>query len=198
MNSEIFIKCLGMLQGAFGAIDENRVKALKFALEDFTDNDLMFATKNILKTFKPTGANPFPVPAQFFSAIGADSEAKAEKAIAMINEATGRFGAYYSLDFGYPEIHSVINRFGGWVLMCAWTKEDWSINEGRLKVALKTAFEFGVGETINHVAGIFERTNCMIRDRDIVCLLRRRPLIEYQADTGKIKRDQDFSRISQS
>ncbi len=180
MNKKIFVDCIAFLQGSFGAISEERFKSLNFALQGFSDDQLKAATKEILMTFRPTSSNPFPVPADFMAAIGADAKTKAEKAFCKIVKAISTVGAYRSVDFGDSEIHSTISRFGGWVMLCTWTQEDWNINEGRFKAALESAYQCKTNETITHVCGIFERTNGMLRKCDIIALAEtKRPFLDY-------------------
>lgn len=162
MENKTFASCMGFLQAQFGAVSKERIDGLFLALSDINDADFTEATKSILKTFHPTSACPFPVPADFYEASGEDPEAQAEGAIRQIVDAIQTHGAYRSIDFG-DEINSTIARFGGWPAICHWSDEEWNINEGRMKASLIYSFRYGAGESCGHLVGIAEGRNGEIR-----------------------------------
>ena len=158
MTMEIFSKCYGFLQATFGKQKPELLKAHAEILKDLDDETLLRATKGILKNFTPTAACTFPAPAHFFEYSGNDNSSNAQELIGMVRKSVRTCGAYMSMDFGSPALHSVIDRWGGWEKICDWGQEEWDINEGRFRVALESAINSGdIGP--ERLKGIHEKEN---------------------------------------
>lgn len=158
MTNELFTQCIGLLQAQFGKMPDERVRGLYVALDDLTDEQFKMAVKKIIRSFSPTSARPFPVPADFIEAAGISAEQEAKELMGLIQEAVFSVGSYRSVDFGSPELHGVIQRFGGWPAICQWDKKDWSINEGRFLTCLEHAID-NCDRGPEYLRGIAEANN---------------------------------------
>lgn len=158
MNSNVFTKCMIALQGVFGKIDDSKTKLYFSVLSSMSDSDFESATKKLITTFKPTSTVPFPVPAHFMDASGNTATTKAQDYMALLQKAIYSVGSYRSVDFGCPELHGVIERYGGWVEICKWTQKEWDINENRFTRALEIALEHN-DKGSDYLRGIVETEN---------------------------------------
>lgn len=158
MTLETFTSCMSILQGIFGQLEDTKVKIYHTVLSHMPDADFEIATKRLIKTFKPTSTVQFPVPANFSEAVGDTPTIKAQEYLSRLQKAVYSVGSYRSVDFGSPALHSVIDRFGGWGLICQWGQKEWDINESRFLKALEVAIEYGdVGPA--YLKGTIEATN---------------------------------------
>lgn len=157
-TQKVFAECLALLQGMFGAVAEAKMSSLAFALKDFDDEKMKIATSKLITSFRPTSTVPFPVPADFIEAAGVSAEQEAKELMGLIQEAVFSVGSYRSVDFGSPELHGVIQRFGGWPAICQWDKKDWSINEGRFLTCLEHAID-NCDRGPEYLRGIAEANN---------------------------------------
>lgn len=169
MESKTFFECMTLMQSVFGKIPEDKYNAYHKILMSIPDDAFVTACQELIKSYKPTSSATFPLPSSFFEYCGESKELKAERSIKQIVMAVSKYGAYRSVDFNDSAIHETINRFGGWPVICGWTKEDWNINEGRVKSVLVAAYQYG-SEGCGRVVGIAERTNGYLRDADMVLL----------------------------
>jgi hypothetical protein len=169
MDNKTFFECMTLLQSVFGKLPDDKSRAYYTILRSIPDDAFKNACGEIVKTFKPTSSASFPVPSMFFEYCGGNRELKAEHAIKQIVLCVRKYGAYRSVDFNDSAVHETINRFGGWPVICGWTKEDWNINEGRLKTSLVAAYQYG-SVPCGRVIGIAEKINGYLRDADSVLL----------------------------
>lgn len=158
MTKEVFSECMVILQGVFGSIESERSKGLFVALIDMSDKDIKLATKRIIKVFRPTSTVPFPVPSDFYDAAGKSAKNTAHELMGLIQDAVFSVGSYRSVDFGSPELHGVIQRFGGWPTICQWGQREWDINEGRFLAALEHALSCE-DKGAQYLVGIAEAQN---------------------------------------
>lgn len=192
MTKEKFTLCIGVLQELFGTIDSAKNKALYLALFDMTDSDMERAVKTLTKTFSPTAAKPFPLPVDFLEAVGKTVSQQAQYYLSLVQPAIFSVGRYRSVDFGCPALHSVINRYGGWVALCDWTQEEWNINEQRLLNALEAALISG-DDGGTHLAGIIESTNGKItRPGELQQVKRINGKIRYVDKTNYIENKKEL------
>lgn len=143
MDYNIFMENYGLLQTAFSTVSEEKTKLDFTVLKGMNNETFQAACKNLIKTFIPTAANPFPVPAHFLNAIGEDVETQAEHLMTRMFWGIQKFGSYRSVNFNNRALHSVIERWGGWPKICHMTEEEWRISEGRFKSALISALRYG-------------------------------------------------------
>lgn len=158
MDKATFSENIALLQSVFGSIAEEKTKALWIVLSGLKDFSMETATKRLILNFKPSASVPFPVPSDFVEAAGIGTHSKAQELLGLLQPAIFSVGPYRSIDFGSKAMHSVLLRFGGWVTVCGWNQEQWSINEGRLLKALEHALEYGE-EGPDYMAGISEANN---------------------------------------
>jgi hypothetical protein len=158
LDKNLFVAITGLMQSHFGKQTDEKILALWDSVKFIPDREFKSGCERILKSFHPTSACGFPVPADFFEACGWDSGRRAKDLMDLLSEAVHSVGIYKSVDFGSPELHAAIMRFGGWRAICNWTQDDWNINEGRFMTVLKSALDFG-DKGPDHLSGIFEETN---------------------------------------
>lgn len=78
--------------------------------------------KACLKVIKTKTISTFPLPAEIENALKDTTEVL--KAWLLSREAVSRWGAYMSIRFPNPIIHSVIEAMGGWIPFCHIPQEE--------------------------------------------------------------------------
>jgi hypothetical protein len=142
VDSSVFMEQYGLLQAAFSPVSKEKARLDWTVLKDMNNEAFKMACANLIKTFIPTAANPFPVPAHFFNAIGEDVETQADHLMTKMFKAIQSTGSYRSVNFGNKALHSVIERWGGWPKICHMTEDEWKISEGRFKAVLISAMRY--------------------------------------------------------
>jgi hypothetical protein len=112
-------------------------------LQDMTQKQFDTACNALAQSFRPTYSNPFPSPADFRLAVGQDAETRARNIVSTVRKAIRAHGRYSSVDFGDRSLHVVIERYGGWPELCAWTEEDWKFKETGFVKAYESAARAG-------------------------------------------------------
>jgi len=167
MDRQTFSEGMIKLQMIFGKIEKEKFELYYLFLNEMKTDDFKRAVHGLLAGFVATAATPFPVIAQFLKYSGKDTAAEVQDYIGMIRETARRKGAYYSVDFGCPALHSVLRRWGGWVAVSAWGQEEWDINEGRFREALDAAIRRGDGE--EYAKGLHEIENGFLKPENFIC-----------------------------
>jgi hypothetical protein len=163
MNRNEFVTAMIPLQKYFGKNLEPEVFELYWMrLGKITVEIFNKMTANLIDTYRSTSQNPFPLISDFLSAVGLSGENRAQAAVTAVKNAVEKWGAWYSVDFGDPALHAVINRFGGWPEICSWGNSgQWQYNEKKFIDAYESAVS--CGESSSPVEGNFEIGN---RDKD--------------------------------
>lgn len=160
MTKENFLMQMGLLFKYLGCHpDEEKITLYWRLLKHMDDQEFNFAVTGIMREFVPTSANPFPLVSHFMKFTSSDAQGQAVKAVSTLKAYIGRVGKYESVSFGDSALHSVVERFGGWTAVCAFSDNDWNVNEGRMVETYKAMFQSGiqpVGNT-DHLAGISEK-----------------------------------------
>jgi len=102
----------------------------------------------------------FPKPADFREALGLSSENDAILAWSQVVRAAKHIGAYESVQFSDPVIHSVIEAMGGWIGFCDTpeTELKWKAKEFQ---TLYKAMKAKTGHPV-YLPGIVERDNAAL------------------------------------
>lgn len=133
MDKKLFREVSLMLCAALGyEIDQRRAAQLDavqtvLMFAGVSDAQLSIAGANLAKSFRPKFNGDFPVPADWLAACGVSDSDLAQTAISAVKWAISRHGAYDSVAFNDPALHSTIRRFGGWTAVCEWTETDWGM-----------------------------------------------------------------------
>ena len=144
MKNESFLKGMLLLQQFFGRTLEPEVMEIyKTALNALDDETFLNGVARVVSTFTPTAACPFPVVAIINEACGNSPDQKAQNMLTKLRDIISSVGAYESVDFGDPALHAIINRYGGWPVICRWEYEDWQLNERNFLNAYKASVAFG-------------------------------------------------------
>lgn len=161
------------LQVLFGHMLSDSVVGMYMdALKDLSDEQIERAVRYQIANFEPTSAKPFPVPADFFKAIGNSEPDMAQEAIRRLRKATQDHGAYKSVSFGDPALHATIERFGGWCAVCRWSDDDWKINTKSFIAGYQSAVRNHT-KGPKYLAGITEIENTGLYESfipDVVCI----------------------------
>lgn len=89
------------------------------ALERYTDEQVEQAAGEVVLRYKW-----FPRPAELIELIEGNQEDRAVIAWGKVLNGIATYGAYQSVRFDDPVIHSVIQLMGGWVDACRWRLEE--------------------------------------------------------------------------
>lgn len=140
MNPETFDASIALLSKLYGhALERQVTDTYWHLLKHLSDRQFQLAVQNTIRTFRPTTQCPFPVPADLLNACGSGDEMHAHNVVTMVREAIVRVGAWDSVDFGDRALHQVIERFGGWTVICTWTHQDWQYNRRAFVEAYRAA-----------------------------------------------------------
>jgi len=160
MNKDKYRENIAGLQIVLGRqITDKAIELYWNVLNFMSDEDFERATRRLTTEFKPTSANPFPVPANFIESSGASLEDRAQLAIATVKKAIMRHGRYSSVDFGDAALHNTISRFGGWVAICGWNDQDWQINTKSFIAAYNAFDKHCEIDAPKYLPGIVEMEN---------------------------------------
>ena len=134
MEKKLFGENMTMLQHYFGHELQPEIMRLYWnSLKRMTDLQFKNAVNYVTTQWEPTGQKPFPLIKHFIDGIaGTDSHSAAVNAIDLIKAAVVKIGNYESVDFRDPTAHAVIRAFGGWIEICNWTHEEWSMRRNQL------------------------------------------------------------------
>ena len=143
-----------MLQTMFGKqLDDATISVYWNVLNNFSDDEWKRAMEIMIKTFHPTSTVPFPVPADFFKAIGDDDDTIVNMVISDIK----RGGKYGSVEVDSATADT-INDFGGWPHVSNWTQDDWRFKEAAFIARWKAHRNYdGKGTAV--LLGIFDESN---------------------------------------
>lgn len=122
------------------------------ALEPFTDDQCQKAFNLIILSLKF-----FPMPCDIIEAIQGKQENQSVLAWIKVIKAIRRIGAYQSVKFDDPVIHSVIEVMGGWPALCFGNadEEKWKQKEfERLYLTM-----FNLDNHTKYLPGIVEQEN---------------------------------------
>ncbi|MFA5300265.1 MAG: DUF6475 domain-containing protein [Lutibacter sp.] len=127
-------------------------------LKHLSDDEFHVSVVGIVREFVPTASVQFPMVSQFLKFCSSDAQGSAVKAISMLKAYIRKVGKYESVNFNNMTLHAVVERYGGWPAICAWTDSDWNINENRLIESYKLSYQSGFVESeIKHLPGISEK-----------------------------------------
>ena len=116
MNRDRFARAMAALGEAFSQeASPAKVELFYKALGDLTIDQFEQAVWTVINT-RVTAT--FPKVAEIRAALTGDSETVAQIALDKAEDAVGTYGAYRCIAFDDPIIHSVLERFGGWVKWC--------------------------------------------------------------------------------
>jgi hypothetical protein len=111
---EHFLKYMATLGELFDKqISESMLELYWEILKDFSEQEIM-------KVFNLAGRHCkfFPKPAELLEILEGDKQDQAVLAWEKVYKATSSIGAYESVQFDDPVIHSCIKLMGGWVELC--------------------------------------------------------------------------------
>lgn len=158
MHRNEITECLSTLQDYLGhTLKPTVIKLYVDALSSLEDGILKSAMVNIIKEFKSTSAQPFPLIATILELVGQDGNTKAINAVTAVKRMSFK-GQYVSVDFKDRTLHAIIDRFGGWQEVCLWTNKDWQLNERNFINAYKSALSAGV-KGAKYCMGLLEEEN---------------------------------------
>lgn len=173
LDKKIIMEKLVTLQAYYNhKLNDLQINLYLQYFQHFTPDKLDFAVNEIIKEFSPTSTTPFPLIKDFREAVGDSITHKAHNIVTKLRDAMRSIGAYKSPDFGDPALHSIIRRFGGWVVMCSWTEADWKMKERMFIDSYIAAFK---GNLIgpDHLVGIEESSNILagydVKDSIVKC-----------------------------
>ena len=159
MNRDTFLLAIMMLQNYFGKELKREIVEIYWnCLKRFSDDIFSRGVDSLVKNFHPTSTVPFPLIADFLSAMGISGENRAHAAVAAVKRAAEIVGAYKTPNFGDPALHATINRFGGWPEIAHWANHGkWDFQEKNFMRAYEAALE--CGEAASPPSGFFAIDN---------------------------------------
>ena len=110
--------------------------------------------------FTPTSTKPFPLIKDFLDFCGKDIKTEAINAVSIVKKTAERLGQYASVDFENMALHSVINRYGGWVEIVCWGEKEWSLHERNFISAYEAAKKSNL-PAVSHLPGLCEKENSL-------------------------------------
>lgn len=144
-------------------------------LSSITPEKIDMAVSNLIQTFIPTSACPFPTISHVLTACGDSPADSAKLAIAKLKICIRRVGQYESISFGDPALHFTVASFGGWSSIAVWTDKEWDVNEGRLLETYKSAKKTNQPGPV-YLSGIAEkeygyfRLHIIHENRKVLCI----------------------------
>jgi len=158
MQKAIIFEVLGRFQEYFGKKLTPEMQATYIEhLENMNEDKFKLASINLIKSFEPTTAKPFPLIGDFLKACGEDLETKSINIVSLVRKKAE--DAYQSIDFGDRHLHSVIMRYGGWIELCNNnTDEWWSLHERNFINAYRSAVTADI-QGPEYLQGILEIDN---------------------------------------
>jgi hypothetical protein len=127
-------------------------------LKHMANEEFHIAVVGIIREFIQYGKNDFPLISHFLKFCSSDAQGQAVRAISTLKACIRSIGKYESVSFGDSALHAVVEGFGGWPAVCAFSDSDWNVNEGRMIEAYKTRFQSGFTTDDNsHLSGISEK-----------------------------------------
>lgn len=162
VSKKTILKVLTKMQEYFGyEIKPGVIQIYIENLQNMEENDFRDAAVQIMLEFKPTSTQPFPLLRDFREAAGLDGKTMAVNAVARLRAKMEAVGQYDSVTFNDPALHSVIQRYGGWVEMVLNnTDKWWSFHERNFIQAYESAKKAGI-KGPERLIGLHEAGNTM-------------------------------------
>lgn len=161
-DRKIIYEVLGRFQEYFGKSLKPEIQALYIEhLEKIDEDKFKIASVKLLREFEPTSTKPFPLIKDFMEMIGLDGRTEAINIVSLVRNTIEKIGQYHSINFNNRALHSVIERYGGWVDMVNNnTDEWWSLHERNFITAYEAAKRSGL-EGPEYLMGLLEIDNRM-------------------------------------
>lgn len=159
-DSKTILEVLGKYQEFYGRDLSPEVQAIYVEhLSDMPDHLFKRTAVQLMREFQPTSTVPFPLVRDFLVAAGLDEETMAVNAVSLVRKRMESVGQYDSVSFDDLALHSVIDRYGGWVEMVNNnTDKWWSLHERNFIQAYKAARRAGT-KGPERLLGLHEATN---------------------------------------
>jgi hypothetical protein len=126
-------------------------------MKHMTNEEFHAAVVGVIREYIQYRPNDFPLVSHFLRFCSSDAQGQAVKAISTLKAYIRIIGKYESVSFGDSALHSIVESFGGWPAVCAFSDSDWNVNEGRMIEAYKTRFQSGFNSDDSHLAGLSEK-----------------------------------------
>ena len=160
LTKQIIFETLAKMEQYFGKILTPEVRNMYVEhLKALDESKFIASSLRIMSEFNPTSTKPFPLIRDFLEMCGEDGKTRAVNIVSKVRRMIENKGQYVSVDFGDTALHSVIERYGGWVDMVNNnTDKWWSLHEKNFIQAYDSAWRSGL-EGPDHVVGLLEMEN---------------------------------------